>query len=86
MKYFIVIFITFLLSSCVIGTKKEVVIVYSSISKPIEYKGLIRVAQNKKIKVTINNKPSLIDAGGYYLIHKADLKKLLDIAKGKIND
>lgn len=52
-------------------------------SKPIEYKGLIRVATNKKIEVTINNKPSLIDAGGYYIIHKSDLKKLLDIAKEK---
>lgn len=71
------------ISSCTIGIKQKTTIVYSSMSKPIEYKGLIRVATNKKIEVTINNKPSLIDAGGYYIIHKSDLKKLLDIAKEK---
>lgn len=78
---FLIILATF--SGCVIGTKQKTTIIYSSMSKPIEYKGLVRVATDDVIKVTVDGKLAEIKAGGFYLVHKADLKKLLDIAKGK---
>jgi len=67
--------------NCTVGLKTQNTIVYSSMSKPLTYKGLIRISTNKKIKVSVGDKVSRLDIGGYYVLHKSDLQKLLDIAK-----
>ena len=69
------------LTGCNIGLKTKNTIIYASMSKPLEYKGLVRVAQDERITVTVDGKVAEIKAGGFYLVHKADLKTLLDKAK-----
>jgi len=72
---------SFAVCSCTIGVKQKNTIIYSSMSKALTHKGLIRIATNEKIAVTVGDKATELDLGGYYLIHKSDLQKLLDIAR-----
>ena len=64
------------LTSCNIGVKTNNKIIYVSMSKPLDIKGLVRVATDRPITVTVNGTVAEFKAGGYYLIHKSDLKAL----------
>jgi len=68
---------------CSIGVKEKFSIVYVTYNPDPDVKGAIRVATNKKIPVTIVGKEDVfteIDIGGYYVIHKNDLKALVEAA------
>lgn len=67
-------------SSCVTKT----VLIQQSLSPvPEECKGVLYVAQNTPIRVGIEGSDELLslDMGGYYLIHKNDLKVMIQQLK-----
>ena len=69
---------------CSIGVKEKITVVYVSYSIDPEVKGAIRIATNKKIQVTVVGKDDLVttmDIGGYYVVHKNDLKAFIDAVK-----
>jgi hypothetical protein len=67
-----------MLSSCTIGIRREVVIVYASIAKtPDNVQALPRIATNERIRVTIAGEQTTIDAGGFFIISAQDLTALL---------
>lgn len=71
-----------LLCSCNIGVRTETTIVYSSIAKtPEAVSGLIRVATNEPVSVTVNDKMSTLDIGGYYVVSAADLEVMINNLK-----
>jgi len=83
----LILTLTFLSSSFLgcstIGVKRETIIVYTTLGKhDAALNGLIRVATNKPIPVTVNDISSNFNAGGYYLVHGSDLKKLNKRVKG----
>lgn len=63
------------LSSCTLGTKQQVDIVYASVTPPIS--GGIRIATNKPIPVTIGGNYSEQDFGGFYIVSESDLRAFL---------
>lgn len=66
-----------------IGLKKETHVVYVQMGQHDKaFDGQIRIATNKLIPVTVNNISTEFNAGGYYIIHEADLIAL----KNQIND
>lgn len=72
------------MTGCSIGVKEKFTVVYVTYSVEPDIKGAIRIATNKKIPITVVGKEDMLttmDIGGYYVIHKNDLKALLDSAK-----
>ncbi len=45
------------------------------------FDGLIRVATNKPIEVTVGEEATEFNAGGYYVVHEQDLKAFRDEIK-----
>ena len=64
-------------SPIVIGTKIDREIVYCKLGRfNDEFKGLIKIATNKPIPVTVNGKPAKMDLGGFIPVHEEDLKAI----------
>jgi hypothetical protein len=72
-------------SACNIGIKTQSKVIYVSLGKAMTHKGLVRIATDKPIKVTVDNVHTKLKCGGYYVISKSDLQKLLDIARESEN-
>jgi hypothetical protein len=59
--------------------KKEVVPIYVTLGHHDEaLDGLIRVATNEPLPVTVGNELTDLDVGGYYVIAEQDLKTFRD--------
>ena len=86
MRLLLLITALILLSGCTIGVRTEYRVVYAGIAKtPDNMKGLIRIATNKAIDITIQDASEPVvtkkDLGGYYVISGSDLSTLIDAAK-----
>ena len=67
---------------CSIGIKEKHTIVYTGFAqKPEEAKGIIRIATNKKIPITVGKHSTEMDLGGMYVISGADLKAFVKAIK-----
>ena len=68
------------LTGCSIGVKEKQTVVYAGFAKtPIELKGALRIATNKKIPITVIGVDDVVtsmDLGGMIAIKAADLKEL----------
>lgn len=72
------------LMSCTIGLRRETRVVYASIAtEPEAVKGLVRVATNDKIPVTVGDEHLRLDLGGYYVVSAADLQTMITALKGE---
>ena len=72
------------LSSCTIGIRKEVRVVYVSFAETEEAtKGAIRIATNSTIPVTVGDNHVDLNLGGYYVISAADLKAFVEAIRAR---
>ena len=74
-------------SGCSIGVKEIVRPIYCGFAKtPLELKGAVRIATNRKIKVTVVSKTDVdteMDLGGMIAVRSVDLAELIRRANGK---
>jgi len=63
-----------------IGVKEQVIVVYASYAKEV-VPGAIRIATNEQIPVTIEDRVTTMDLGGYYVVHLQDLKAFVEAVK-----
>lgn len=71
-------------TSCTIGVKRKVIVVFVNYSDDPEIKGGIRIGtNNKKMIITAAGEVVEKDLGGWYAIQGTKLKALLDAAKGR---
>ena len=67
-------------SGCSFGVKEKQTIVYAGFAKePLELRGAIRIATNRKIPVTVIGETKIqthMDLGGMVVVKAADLKAL----------
>lgn len=73
------------MTSCTIGVKEKVRVIYTSYSSlPEESQGAMRIATNQKIPITIVGEKDIntsLDLGGYFVISKNDLLYFIGLAK-----
>ena len=61
-------------------------VVYAGFAKsPVELKGAIKIATNKKVPITVEGDDAIstMDLGGMYAVRGADLKLLIQMANAK---
>lgn len=82
--------ISSLLTSCSIGIKEKTIIVFSSPYKTKLENGLVKIAQNKKIRVVVKTKDGQYvvktDLGGMYVLSESQFlaikKRLANVENG----
>ena len=76
------------LTSCsTIGVKEKVIPIYVTYGQHDEaLDGLIRVATNEKLSVTVGDYLTELDVGGYYVISEQDLKAFKSKLQKKDDD
>lgn len=66
-------------SGITIGVKEKVIPIYVTLGHHDEaLDGLIRIATNDKIQVTVGDRLTELDVGGYYVVAEQDLKLFRD--------
>lgn len=66
-------------TSCTVGVKKDVRIVYVSFARTPEVtKGAIKIATNRKIPVTVEGEETTLDLGGWNVVSNSDLKGFIE--------
>jgi len=69
-------------TGCSIGVKERIRVVYVRVNKePEQVTGLIRVATNKPIPVTINGTETRLDIGGLLIMPEDHVAELIRRAK-----
>ena len=65
---------------CSIGVKEQHTVTYVGIARREVESGVIRIATNDEVLVTVGDKAMMLDIGGYVAIRDEDLSLLIRLA------
>ena len=88
MVIIVILILGSILQGCTFGLRRETSIIYASIAaEPECVKGMLRIATNRRIPVTVmagdESYTTALNLGGYYVISASDLKTLISHVPGE---